>query len=415
MADAQQGRLFEQPARRRRAPARPARPGKEGGRAGRRRGRGSGGITEVREGVWRIDVEIPPDPITGKRRRAARQLVGTKADAELALAKLRIADHEGRLPRPGTEARTVAEALDAYLADVEAGVIELAPKTLVTSRSARATMCRVVLPDGRRFGSIPLSSLSWREIEDLYRVLRRDRQAATVRRLATVLARALDRARKHGLIDHNPARDAARPKLARRKPYSPPKEEVSDLLDQLRRVDAEIADAVVMVAATAMRMGELLGLQWAEVDLRRREVHVAWSISDGGPGVGVVRKPTKRADWRDVPLTSGAAVAFERQRARMEATYGMELTPACYVFPGWRGPELPYRPDNFGDRLAKARGSSPLTFLHLRHFAATTMLDAGEDYRTVADVLGNSETTLRLHYDGRTNVDMRRAVTALEL
>jgi hypothetical protein len=42
------------------------------------------------------------------------------------------------------------------------------------------------------------------------------------------------------------------------------------------------------------------------------------------------------------------------------------------------------------------------------------MLDAGEDYRTVADILGNSETTLRLHYDGRTNLDKKRAISALD-
>jgi hypothetical protein len=43
------------------------------------------------------------------------------------------------------------------------------------------------------------------------------------------------------------------------------------------------------------------------------------------------------------------------------------------------------------------------------------MLDAGESYRTVADILGNSESTLRLHYDGRTDVGKRRAIVALEL
>jgi len=43
------------------------------------------------------------------------------------------------------------------------------------------------------------------------------------------------------------------------------------------------------------------------------------------------------------------------------------------------------------------------------------MLDAGESYRTVADILGNSESTLRLHYDGRTDVGKRRAIGALEL
>ena len=54
-----------------------------------------------------------------------------------------------------------------------------------------------------------------------------------------------------------------------------------------------------------------------------------------------------------------------------------------------------------------------MTFLLLRHCCATTMLDAGADYRTVADILGNSETTLRLHYDGRTNLDKRRALSVL--
>jgi hypothetical protein len=43
------------------------------------------------------------------------------------------------------------------------------------------------------------------------------------------------------------------------------------------------------------------------------------------------------------------------------------------------------------------------------------MLDAGESYRTVADILGNSEATLRLHYHGRTGIAKRKAVAALEL
>jgi hypothetical protein len=43
------------------------------------------------------------------------------------------------------------------------------------------------------------------------------------------------------------------------------------------------------------------------------------------------------------------------------------------------------------------------------------MLNAGESYRTVADILGNSESTLRLHYDGRTDVGKRKAIGALEL
>ena len=38
-----------------------------------------------------------------------------------------------------------------------------------------------------------------------------------------------------------------------------------------------------------------------------------------------------------------------------------------------------------------------------------------ESRRLLAEILGNSENTLRLHYDGRTDVGKRRAIQALEL
>jgi len=381
---------------------------------GTRRRRGSGGVTQVRDGVWRVDVEITPDPVTGKRRRISRQVRGDRSEAEFALAKLRVADHEQRLPRPGTKARTVAAALDDYIADLEAGVVELAPKTVVTTRSARNTICSTMLPDGRDFGSIRLSNLGWQEIEALYRVLRQSKSAAWTRRLATALTRALDRARKHGLIEHNPARDATRPKLIRTKPISPTKNDVAALVARVAETDGEIADATLVLACTGVRLGELLGLQWTDVDLEAQVIHVAWAITDGGPGVGILRKATKRSDWRDVPLTAAAVAAFARQQQRCVTTFEISTLPTFYVFPNRTNPAAPSRPDTFGDRFARARGSSPITFLQLRHFTATTMLDAGEDYRTVADLLGNSETTLKLHYDGRTNVDKRRAIAALD-
>lgn len=260
-----------------------------------------------------------------------------------------------------------------------------------------------------------LAQLSWQDIEALFRAMKRAGSGvAWIRRSATVLSRALDRARKHGLIETNPAKDAARPKMIRSKPHSPLKADLVDLFAELADVDAEIADAAVILAGTGMRMGELLGLQWSDVHLGQRQVNVSWAITDGGPGVGVLRKETKRSDWRDVPLTSGSIAAFRRQAERCTAGFGVTPSPGFYVFPGRTGPDMPHRPDTFGDRFADARGADTTTFLHLRHYAATSMLDAGEDYRTVADILGNSETTLRLHYDGRTNIDKRRAISALE-
>jgi integrase len=359
-----------------------------------RRPKGSGGVFPVREGVWRVDIERARDPVTGRRRRTSRTIEGTRQDAELALARLKVAGHERRLPASGTSARSVRAALEAYLATVEAGTTVLAPRTLLTSRAAANTMSSTVLASGRTFGAIRLSQLTWQDVDELYAAMKADGKSSDwVRRCATVLSRAFELARKRGLLDSNPVKDATRPRSTRSK----------------------LARAAVLLAATGARKAELLGLQWADIDWSNAEVHVAAAISDGGPGVGVIRKSTKRSDWRDVPLTAQALAALETQAARHREVYAREPSKSEYVFAAVGRPDVPQRPDTFSDRWAAARGTSRVTLAQLRHFAATMMLDAGESYRTVADILGNSENTLRLHYDGRTDVGKRRAVAALEL
>jgi integrase len=368
----------------------------------------------VREGVWRVDVEVRRDPVTGRRRRVARHVHGTREDAELALARLRVADHENRRPSGGTNARTIAGAFALYGRAIDDGQVELAPSTVVTTKSACRVMSATLLADGRTFGKIPLSRVTWFEVEELYAAMRRRGVSrAYVRRCATVLSRGFELARKRGLLDTNPARDATRPRMVRTKPFSPTRAEVEAVLEAARIVDAEVADAAAVLASTGMRRGELLAVRRTDLHLDRDEVHVAAAISDGGPGIGVVRKLTKRSDWRDVPLTLSASAAFLRQLGRRESLGGP--SPEDYVFGHVAKVDGPMRPDDLSDRWARARGRSKITLLHLRHFAATAMLDAGESYRTVADVLGNSESTLRLHYDGRTDVGKRKAVLALEL
>jgi integrase len=316
----------------------------------------------------------------------------------------------------GTKARSVGAAFQLYQQGIDIGLVELAPKTVTTVRSAARVMAATSLPDGRTFGDIRLSRLTWQDIEQLYAAMRASgRSSAWIRRCATILNRTLELARKRGLLDANPAKDAARPRSNRSKPFAPSGEEVRKLLEVARRRDPELADLVTVLVSTGLRKGELLALQWGDVDLVLKEIHVAASVSDGGPGVGVVRRSTKTADWRDVPLTAGAAEALARQLERRRISVGGEPPRAHYLFPGVASGSVPLRPDALANRWASARGSSPVTLLHLRHYAATVMLDAGESYRTVADILGNSESTLRLHYDGRTDVGKRRAISALEL
>jgi integrase len=162
-------------------------------------------------------------------------------------------------------------------------------------------------------------------------------------RCATILTRTLELARERGLLETNPARDAARPRTSRTKAFAPSGKDVRALLARAARRDPEVADIVTLLVSTGMRKGELLALQWRDVDLDACEVHVAASISDGGPGVGSLRRPTKTADWRDVALTSSAVEALEGQLARRRASVPVEPPSRDYVFPGGRDGSVPMR------------------------------------------------------------------------
>lgn len=369
----------------------------------RLRPRGSGGVLAVRTGVWRIDVEAPRDPETGKRRRSSRFVYGTREEAELALAQLRVVAHQRRLPAGRARPRSVRAVLDAYVKEAESGRIELAPSTVVTSRSASRTMAETRLSDGTPFGDLRLAALTWERIEDLYAAMRSSgRGPDWVRRCATVLSRALEQVRKRGVIEANPCRDATRPKSVRTKPFAPSASEVRKLIELVSGADPEVGDAAFILAATGMRRGELLGLFWEDVDLVNGEVHVAAALTDGGRGVGLVRKATKRSDWRDVPLTSGAVAAFERQSARRASFAGQSPARIEYVFAGDVDGTVPMRPELLGHRWNLASGNIAVNLLHLRHFAATAMLDAGESYRTVADINHRGGRSAAPDFAGRT-------------
>ena len=62
--------------------------------------------------------------------------------------------------------------------------------------------------------------------------------------------------------------------------------------------------------------------RWADVNLSACEVHIAAAITDGGPGVGIVRKATKGSHWRDFPLT---AAASRLCKVRLIATVGFSV------------------------------------------------------------------------------------------
>ena len=237
-------------------------------------------------------------------------------------------------------------------------------------------------------------------------------------RYASTLTKVFDHAKRAGWISINPAKDARRPKVPTHKPDVPRTDQVREALDFAQQHDFDMYAYVMGLATLGCRRSELLALKIEDVNLEQRFVTIRASLADGGPGMGIYRKATKRDDWRDVPMTQQMSEVFAELFAgrlkQLETFDRISLTPHSYVFSDDPDGATWWRPDTTSQRWLAARGSSKVTFAMLRRYVATQLLDVTDgDYRTVASITGNSEETLRRWYDAGANMQKKKAVVEL--
>lgn len=382
-------------------------------KAGRaRRSRRSGAITLLAPDRWLIGIEGEPDPVNGQRRRHTRVVHGSREDAEVALARLKLLNADQVLQR-ATGDRSVRAACELYLR--EAGPES---QTLRTDRAACNRICRTVLPGGAVFGDMALSKVTWKTVERVFAKWERDLTPAGRARYASTLSKVFDHAKRTEWIRSNPAREARTPKVPRRKPEVPNTVEVREALRVAKERDFMTYACVIGMATLGCRRSELLALTVQDVDLEAAVATIRSSLADGGPGVGIYVKATKRDDWRDVPLTGQMVEVFEdlfvRRKADLRRLGPRDVKSTAFVFSDDPDGATPLRPDTTSQRWLAARGDSPVTFAMLRRYVATQLLDVTNgDYRTVASITGNSEETLRRWYDAGPNLQKKKAIIDL--
>jgi integrase len=375
----------------------------------KRRARRSGAITRLAPDRWLIGVEGEPDPVTGERRRHTRVAHGGREQAEIALARLQLLNADQLLQR-STGARTVRAACELYLREASTE-----KQTLRTDRAACTRICQTVLPGGALFGEMALSKVNWKTVERVYAKWERDLTPAGRARYASTLSKVFEHAKRTGWIRSNAAREARAPKVPTRKPEVPNTVEVQEALRVAKERDFITYACVIGTATMGCRRSELLALTVRDLDLKAGVATIRSSLADGGAGVGIYVKATKRGDWRDVPLTEQMVEVFEELLARRKSDlrrFGRgTLNPAGFVFSDDPDGATWLRPDRTSPPGLAARGDVPVTFAMLRRYVATQLLDVTNgDYRTVASITGNSEETLRRWYDAGPNLQKKKAV-----
>jgi integrase len=193
------------------------------------------------------------------------------------------------------------------------------------------------------------------------------------------------------MLPRNPADAVTPPRVSRPEIHPLTPEQVERLL--VAALGDRLHALYVLAVGTGLRQGELLGLQWDDVDLAGAVLHVRHQLHEVSGRLWLGDLKTARAKRRiDVPALAVEALREHRQRMLAEGH------PHGWVFCDTEGG--PLRKSNLVRRsfhpLLRRAGLPHIRFHDLRHTHATLLLLQNVHPKIVQERLGHAQISLTL-------------------
>ena len=261
-----------------------------------------------------------------------------------------------------------------------------------------------------RWGNVPLAKITHADIAEWISSIRL--APASVHYIHRVLYLMLELAVRDGRISRNPAHGVRLPKKTRSERRFLTRDEVFRLADAaaeypIPEIGQQYRVLVLVLALCGLRWGEAAGLKVGRLDLLRRRLVVAETLSEVSGRL--VWGTPKNHQARSVPIPGFLTSAIVEVVAGKAAD---EL-----VFVTWRGRplrNLNFRRDVF-DKAADDAGLSGLTPHELRHTAASLAVSAGANVKAVQRMLGHASAAMTLDvYSGLFDDDLDGVAAKLD-
>jgi integrase len=363
-------------------------------------------------GMWQTVVDVAP---RGAHRRQVKLRARTQRELQAKVVELLGNIERGTHVDPS--AMTVGEWVNPWCDGL--------PTTgLRTSSSESYTdlMRGLVTP---RIGGARLQSLLPADLNRLYASLLAEGRRSgrglsnrTVRYVHTIVRKCLADAVREGLLARNPADLAKPPSLSSTRAPEMQTWEPEELRQFLALVESDRLAALYRLAGmTGLRLGEMCGLRWADLEDGRLQVHRQVTVAAGAPLLADVKTDRSR---RSVELDPETIVTLgHHRRAQLEERMALGLASRPeMMFTQPDGSLLdPEGVSRTFTRHVKVSGLPRITFHGLRHSHATHLIKAGTHVKVIADRLGHSSASFTLDRYGHVlrgmGADAAVAVAAL--
>ena len=202
------------------------------------------------------------------------------------------------------------------------------------------------------------------------------------------------------LILSNPAQGCKLPQLEKREMKILPQEKIGMYLAEAEK--RGLLAAFYLELTTGLRRGELLALQWTDLDVENRTLSITKQVNRIN-GELVVSQPKTPNSIRRLAIPQRAVELLVEEHAKHPHSPYLFVSPKTGTM---------FDPDSFRhthEKSLKAIGAEHIRFHDLRHTFATLSLKYGVDVKTLSGALGHYDAGFTLSTYTRATAEMKRS------
>ncbi len=225
----------------------------------------------------------------------------------------------------------------------------------------------------------------------------------TVKHYHTFITSVLERAVKWGYVYENPCKKIDPPKVDKKQIKCFSTEQAKIFLKGLENECLKYRVIFCILLFTGMRRGELLGLEWSDVDFEKYTITInrtsLYTVSKGTFTDTTKNEYSLRTIYVSKELMDLLKLYYEEQQREKEALDDLwvDSNRICIQ---WNGkPMSTNTPYEILQKLLKKYELPQVSIHSLRHTNATIMIESGTDLKTTSARLGHSQasTTMNIY------------------